>query len=415
MEIQNTQEKMNKKQAPTRWMQPRHRVVRNIACGILSPFCRWFYGAEAVPFVEQGNRAYLILMNHQTPFDQFFVGMSFQGPVYYVATEDIFSKGWISSLLRWALAPIPIKKQTTDAAAVMTCIRVAREGGTIAMAPEGNRTYSGRTEYINPAIAGLAKKLKLPIALYRIEGGYGIQPRWSDCIRRGKLHAHVAEVIEPEEYASLSKEELYQRICRGLHVDEGKPSGLYGSHHRAEYLERAIYVCPYCGLSEFESHGNLLTCKKCQRQVEYGRDKVLRGQGFDFPFSYVGQWYDYQQDFVRQLDVMEYLQSPLYRDKANVYEVILQKRKNLLRKNASIALYGDRVVLEEGQNTELVLPFREISAAAVLGRNKLNLYHGDKVYQFKGDKRFNALKYVHIYFRHKYVSGGTQDGEFLGL
>ena len=49
---------------------------------------------------QQGDRAYLILMNHQTAFDQFFVGMAFKGPVYYVASEDLFSNGWISSLLR---------------------------------------------------------------------------------------------------------------------------------------------------------------------------------------------------------------------------------------------------------------------------------------------------------------------------
>ena len=51
----------------------------------------------------------------------------------------------------------------------------------------------------------------------------------------------------------------------------------------------------------------------------------------------------------------------------------------------------------------------------VLGRNKLNLYIGDKVYQCKGNKRFNALKYVHIYHRYKNIKEGNSDGKFLGL
>lgn len=400
---------MDKQQQPTQWIQPRHRIVRNVASAILTPFCRWIYGAQTEVFQKQGDRPYLVLFNHQTAFDQFFVGMSFQNPVYFLATEDIFSKGWLSSLLRWAIAPIPIKKQTTDPVAVMNCIRVAREGGTLAIAPEGNRTYSGRTVYINPAIAPLAKKLKLPIALYRIEGGYGVQPRWSDCIRRGRLHAYVSEVIELEECARLSKEELYQRICRGLYVDEARPSGLFHSRHRAEYLERVLYVCPDCGLSRFESHGNTITCQQCHKTVEYGTDKQLHGQGFTFPFTYVGQWYNYQNEFVRQLDVLQHLQTPLYVDTANVFEVILNKRKEPLYKGASIALYGDRIEIN-GK----AFPFCEVSMVAVLGRNKLNIYHQDKVYQLKGDKRFNALKYVNLYYRHKYVTGGTQDGEFLG-
>ena len=207
------------------WMKYRHRVVRDIAYAVMYPYTRLKYNIKIDKFKEQGNRPYLILMNHQTAFDQFFVGMAFRGPVYYVASEDLFSNGWISSLLRWLVAPIPIKKQTSDVGAVKNCIRVAREGGTIAIAPEGNRTYSGRTGYMNPAIAGLARMLKLPIALFRIEGGYGVHPRWSDVVRRGRMRAYVSRVIEPEEFAGLSKAELESVIERGLYVDEGVAEG----------------------------------------------------------------------------------------------------------------------------------------------------------------------------------------------
>jgi len=398
-----------------KWLKYRHRIVRHLAGAVLCPISRLRYGIRIEPFREQGDRAYLILMNHQTAFDQFFVGLSFRGPVYYVASEDLFSKGWVSSLIRWVVAPIPIKKQTTDINAVMNCIRVAREGGTIAMAPEGNRTYSGRTGYMNPAVAGLAKKLKLPIALYRIEGGYGVHPRWSDVIRKGKMRSYVSQVIEPEEYASMSNEELLGIIEKGLLVDEGQADALFLSDRRAEYLERAIYVCPFCGLSEFESSGNRIRCKKCGREVEYGEDKALTGVGFDFPFSFVTQWYDYQNDFVSRLDLAPFKDSPLYCDQASLSQVIVYKTKVPLRASASVKLYGDRIVIDEGSENTLVLPFEEISAAAVLGRNKLNIYHSNTVYQFKGGKRFNALKYVNIYFRHKNITRGDTNGKFLGL
>ena len=227
------QDRQKKERVP--WLRPRHRVVRNIAYAVLYPYTKLKYNIKIEPFREQGDRAYLILMNHQTAFDQFFVGMTFRGPVYYVASEDLFSNGWISSLLRWLVAPIPIKKQTSDVGAVKNCIRVAREGGTIAIAPEGNRTYSGRTGYMNPAIAGLARMLKLPIALFRIEGGYGVHPRWSDVVRRGRMRAYVSRVIEPEEFAGLSKAELESVIERGLYVDEGVADGTFESDRRAEY------------------------------------------------------------------------------------------------------------------------------------------------------------------------------------
>lgn len=404
-----------KEQSSSGWIKPQHKIARNVAVAVLGPYSMLKYGVTAEPFRQQGDRAYLILMNHQTPFDQFFVGMSFKGAVYYLATEDIFSMGPVSSLIRWLVAPIPIKKQTLDISAVRTCLRVAKEGGTIALAPEGNRTYSGKTEYINPAIASLAKKIKLPIALYRIEGGYGVQPRWSDGVRKGKMRAYVSRVIEPEEYSGMSNAELFAEIEKGLCVNEAAPDGLFKSRRRAEYLERAFYVCPFCGLSEFKSSGSTAECLRCHRKLEYGEDKRLRGIGHDFPFEYAAQWYDYQKSFVNRLDVLKHTETPLYRDCASVFEVIVKKRKELLFGSTPISLYGDRVVIGEGTENELVLPFSELSAVTVLGRNKLNIYHGKRVYQFKGGKRFNALKYVNIYFRHKNITKGDGHGEFLGL
>ncbi len=403
-----------KKQNQT-WIKKRHRVVRNLVYAALYPYSRLRYGIRVEKFKEQGDRPYLILLNHQTPFDQFFVGMAFRGPVYYMATEDIFSMGWISSLIRWLVAPIPIKKQTTDLTAVKNCLRVAREGGTIAIAPEGNRTYSGRTEYMSPAIASLARKLGMPIALYRIEGGYGVQPRWSDVIRRGHMRSYVAEVIEPEAYATMTNEELMARIESGLYVNEAVVSGTFHHKKRAEYLERAIYVCPFCGPAAQTSAGATVTCTACGRQVVYEPTKELTGVGFAFPFRFVADWYDYQKELVNTLNPADYVETPLFRDAVSLWDVQTNKRKTCLRQLDSAALYGDRIVVGEGGDDTLTLPFTEITACAVLGRNKLNVYHGGNVYQFRGDKHFNALKYVNIYYRHKNVSKGEAHVKFLGL
>lgn len=406
---------MAKDKKQKKWIRFRHRVVRNIAYLILYPYSRIKYRIHIEKFKGQKNTPYLILLNHQTPFDQFFVGMSFKGPIYYLATEDIFSNGWVSTLIKWLVAPIPIKKQAGDVAAVKTCIRVAREGGTICIAPEGNRTYSGKTEYMSDAIAPLARKLKLPIALYRIEGGYGAEPRWSDVVRKGKMRSYVSRVIEPEEYQSMTDDELFEIIQDGLYVNEAVSDCEYHHKKRAEYLERAIYVCPYCGLSKFYSHNNIIECQNCGREIEYTPDKRLKGIGFDFEFNFVNDWYEYQKDFVNSLDTNNYISAPLFRDTANISEVIIRKKKVLMRKNAEIALYGDRIVIDKGDKDQITFLFNDISVISVLGRNKLNIYYGDKTYQLKSDKRFNALKYVNIYYRHKNITKRNESEQFLGL
>ena len=401
---------MEKKKQDKKWKRPRHRLVRNLAFLVLAPICLLRYGVKVERFREQGDRAYLILMNHQTAFDQFFVGMAFSGVIYYMATEDIFSLGWISKLLRWAQAPIPIKKQTTDVQAVMNCIKVVREGGSLAIAPEGNRTYSGKTEYMNPAIAPLAKKLGLPIVLLRIEGGYGKEPRWSDVVRSGSLKAYPGRVISPEEAKAMTNEELYEAIRDGLYVNEACVDHSYRHRNLAQYMERAIYVCPQCGLSTFESKGDILTCKSCGRQTRYLPTKELEGVGSPSPFRFVNDWYEYQKQYVNSIDPTVHTEKPIYEDVANLSEVIVYKQKNLLQADAPVKLYGDRIELGER-----VLPFADISTVAVLGKNKLNIYYKDQLFQLKSHKRFCALKYVNLFYRCKNIMRGEQDGEFLGL
>ena len=387
--------------------------MRNLVNLFLYPYSRIKYGIRIKKFREQGKRNYLVLYNHQTAFDQFFVGMAFRGHIYYVASEDLFSKGWLSKLIKYLVAPIPIKKQSTDVRAVIDCMKVAKEGGTIAIAPEGNRTFSGKTGYMNPAIAMLAKKLALPIAFYRLEGGYGVHPRWSDKVRRGKMRGYVARVMEPEEFLTMTNDELLEVIKKEMYVDEGCSDALFKSKKSAEYLERAFYVCPECGLSRFESDGDTVTCKKCGRAVRYLATKELVGVGFDFPFKYTTEWYDYQCDFVRGLDLSLYIEKPIYEETATFSEIIPYTNRKVLIEDAKIELYGNKITVSGDQTLEF--PFSEISSLAVLGKNKLNIYRGKEIFQFKGDKRFNALKFVNIFYHHKNIEKGDGNYEFLGL
>ncbi len=410
----NQPSKSQKKKKDKKWLKLRHKIIRNVAYCVLAPYACLKYGIRVEKFRAQQKRPYLILMNHQTAFDQFFVGMAFRGPVYYLASEDLFSNGFVSSLIRYLVEPIPIKKQTTDIKAIFNCIRVAREGGTIAIAPEGNRTYSGRTEYMSPSIAYLAKKMGLPIALYRIEGGYGVHPRWSDVVRKGRMRGYVSRVIYPEEYAAWSDEQLFEAIREELTVNEATADARFTHKRLAEYLERAIYVCPHCGLSTFESHQDLLTCKTCGLTARYTPTKELQAVSGELPFRFVADWYDYQSEYICAQDVTRMTDSPLYEEHASLYEVIPYQKKVLLQKDITLALYGDRL-LATSADTTYTFPYESTLAVTVLGRNKLNVYADGKIYQIKSDKRFNALKYVHIYNRYKNIAKGDEYGKFLGL
>ena len=392
------------------WHRARHDVFNALIRWIISPVSRIRYGVRVEK--RQDKRQYLIMMNHQTPFDQFFVNMALpKQMVYCVGTEDLFSNGFISQVIRFVMSPIPFKKSTSDFRAVKDCIRVAREGYSILLSPEGNRTYSGVTEHIKPSIATLARALKLPIAIFRIEGGYGVEPRWADIPRRGKMTAGISCVIEPEEYLSMSEEELFRRIAEELYVDD-RGSGRYPHAKAAEYLERVMYVCPHCGLAHFRSHGDTVECLDCGMKARYLPDLTFESLEGDFPYRTVKDWYDAQCEFIRSEE--DFGQEALYEDTVRFFEVILYKRKRKLCAAAKLRLCADRIECEFGGSTT-VMPFDEVKTVSVLGRNKLNIYTGDQIFQVKGDKRFNAVKYANLYYRYQNLQKGELHGEFLGL
>ena len=401
---------MAEKKRIKKWIRIQHRTLIPFLRELVRPVFCSLYHVKVERFSRENGRQYLVLANHQTGFDQFFPSFAFRQHLYYVASEDIFSMGWLSKIIEWLAAPIPIKKQVTDIRAVKNCIKVAREGGSIAIFPEGNRTFSGETSYINPAIGGLARKLGLPIAFFKIEGGYGIQPRWSDVRRKGKMRAYVSCVLEPEEYKDFTNEQLYQRICRELYQNETELEGKYFHKKNAEYVERALYVCPHCGITHFESHGDQVTCTSCGRSAKYLPDKKFEGE---YPFENVLEWYRFQQDYVNKLNLLEMTEIPIIQDTCDLYNVELYQGKTLAGKGVKMALYGDRI--EMTGSVEKCFRFDETETITILGKNKLNIYHKNVVYQIQSDKRFNALKYINLFHRYKNIISEGKNGNFLGL
>lgn len=403
-----------KKQA-VKWARFRHKATWFLLKPAFFLYARMHYGARIEKYADAGKTPCVYLYNHVTGFDQFFVALSFARPIYFVATEDIFSLGFLSKALSFLVAPIPIKKHSTDIKALKNILTVVKEGNSIAIAPEGNRTYSGRTVHMKDSIVSLIKKLKIDIVLFKIEGGYGVQPRWSDVVRKGRIDCRIAKVIKPSEYLSMSGDELYDCIKKTLYTDEANTDHLYKHAKKAEFLERAMYVCPDCGFTTFESNGNVIRCNTCNKEIKYKEDTSLEGVGFKFPYRFVADWYEYQNNYVNQTDLTLLTDKPVYEDMISIYKVIPYKRKETLDKAVRSHMYGDRIELSFSGGTAKTIRFDEIAGIACMGRNKLNVETKDGLFQIRGSKRFNALKYLNFCYRYKNIVKGEDDDKFLGI
>ncbi|MBO4623317.1 MAG: 1-acyl-sn-glycerol-3-phosphate acyltransferase [Bacilli bacterium] len=396
-----------------KWVKARHKVIK-----------RWMYAyfSRKIPKVgditwEEYNldkgKNYIILFNHQTDYDQIVLGLSFpKVPIYYVSTEDFFSNGFKSKILRYAVNPIPIKKQTIDALAARRCVRVAKEGGTIAIAPEGNRTFSGITCNIKPSIAKLIKMIKLPIIFYEFSGGYGVQPRWADDVRRGPMHGSIKKILEYDDYKNLSNEELFEIIKNNLYHDDYTLKKTYNCDNLANYLERVFYLCPKCGMSEFVSEANKIRCKRCGLEATYNIDKTFASSDSAFIYKNPSEWFKAQEDYILNIDLNTF-DGLICQDEVALYKVIYLKRKVLLDDKAIIELYKDKYIIKCKDKT-YDFSFDDVFGVSVLGRNKINIYIGEDLYQIKPPVRFNAIKYAQVYYKYRIDIGKNED-KYLGF
>lgn len=371
------------------------------------------YGYSYKKYRLQKGKPYLILSNHQTMADQFLVSMIFDRNLYFIARDDLFSMGAASRVMKFLVAPIPKNKVARDIQTIRDSMQVAKEGGSIALFPEGNLTYSGTTEYIDISTAKYVKLLNLPVLFVNLRGGYGVHPRWAVEGRKGKMTGAVTRLMEPQEYKNLSAEELFGVIYSELYVDDRINAGGYLSKTNAECLESCIYVCPVCGISSFSSKGDKLVCNQCGLTSVYGHNlKFTEG-----PFPAVKEWYDYQKGFVSAFDLAAADEdTPLFSDTLRfIIEDIKFKHKQKVSRHTSVSMYSDRLEISDDFITT-VIPFSKVSAMAVAGRNKLEISQNNQTYFLIGGLPFNALKYVQFYCHYKNIQKGVGgQGEFLGL
>lgn len=402
------------------WVRRRHQIIQTIALPFFKLVlrCKIKFKYDKMRITRKSPM--IVLYNHQTLYDQFFCSMSFRGPLYHVATEDITSNGFVSKLLKFGVNVIPFKKSTNDINAVKICFKVIKEGGSIALSPEGNRTYSGITCNIKPSIVKLIKKLKVPVAFYKITGGYGALPRWAEAPRKGLVNFNISRILQYEEYKDMSNEDFYELVKNELYVDEREIHDTYKSKKNAECLERAIYVCPKCGISEFISSGNKFICKHCGLETEYLENKTFKD---NYPFNNVTEWYMYQSDFINNLDLNEFKDNVIFENKAKLIEVVPYSKKKCIYEECLVKSYNDHLTIIDAKNNENVfkVDYKDLMAMSVLGKNKFNFYYNDKIYQVKSDIHFNALKYVNIYYRYVNMNNLEVEEEmndsrkFLGL
>ena len=377
------------------WKRKHHKVTFALIRAIFKPFFRFRYKLK--PNKEEKNvpSPALIMANHQTTYDQFMLMCSFKRPLYFIASEDLFLNPILGPLMKWFMKPISKSKSKSDLSAVRKTLKILKQGSTVALFPEGNRTFSGGSWEIDISTAKLAKMAKVPLVLYKIDGGFGTDPRWGGKIRRGKMSAGVVEVISTEQVQQMSLEELYQKIVGALRSNDYEKDIEFKSKKRAEYLERALYYCPNCNSFEsLYSKGNYLYCENCEMVAEYTPDLKIKAVDGVLPYNNVYEWYNAQKEKLKtSLSNGEDIE---FSQKGLKARLIYDKKWHAQGKANIVA--DKQGFKAETDKQSYHYTWQEIDGVTVLGKKKINFYLPDgKTLQLVGDKRFCGLRFLRLY------------------
>ena len=152
---------------------------------------------------------------------------------------------------RW-FNPIKVTKGSSKTGGVIDIMRRLRRGNCVLLFCEGRLSHNGRSTYIAPATAKLAKSVRCKVVTFRASGGFFIEPRWQNYLNRGKLFsAGVVHEYGAEELSKMTNDEVLEHIRADLYVDayeeQERRMQRFKFKHGVRDVIRYYDTCPRCG------------------------------------------------------------------------------------------------------------------------------------------------------------------------
>ncbi len=397
------------KKKKNRIVRFRHKIWFKILRFLCAPIIMIKFKYKYKKFKGNKKKPYLILCNHTHDLDPIFIGLCFNFPIYYMASEQIFNLGFVSKLLKHIFRPIPKSKSVADINAIKEVKRITTEGGSIGMFVEGNTSYNGENPYTPSTVTKLIKHLKIPVILCNAHGFYLSRPRWSFYKRKGPTYSVIKRVLQPEDYANMSDDELYQLILQELYVNCYQDQLINHYHYKgkrlAEGIERLLVVCPVCGkVQGIISKDNHLSCHNCGASADYSEEGFLANNSFPAD-NLIDLDRMQKEKFVKHLN--EVGLDTIIENKAVAWLSVLPKRINLGDCNVSIDKDGFNLKFIDHT---LHFDYDDIYQICIQEKRALIIYlHDQMVYFVKGDLAFQPYLYLMIFQYYKLSDVGTAD------
>ncbi len=242
----------------------------------------------------------LFLSNHLSNWDGIYLDCMFMFRIIrFIVHEELYKNKFLAFMCRLA-GMVRRGMNEKDISDVLAIRKLAKEGCDIGLYPEGDIDMFGRTLPIASSVAKLAKMLKLPVVVLRVEGAVIRTSRWAKYARHAHITYSIKDVISLEELKSLGTDELYKRINSKISANDydyqrNLMYKQWPGKDRAMWLELGLFWCPKCGKFEvLSSKGNKLFCTNCDFMAKYNRYGFLEEINYPLPSDSLPSWDDVQ-------------------------------------------------------------------------------------------------------------------------
>lgn len=224
----------------------------------------------------------LVVSNHPCPWDVMMAPVSTYRQTHILGTDQLLRVPYFGWMMPY-FSMIPFKKGMRDPSALAEVERRVRRGDACLVFPEGDRTWTGRSNPIKPGIGRMAKRLGVPVGFIRVTTGHMQWPRWAKYPRSIPL---LVEHVALKHYDDdATAEQITADVAHHISVDPFEisvPPRSWGTR-LACGLPEFMWACPHCfhqdSLELVPEDDDSVHCHGCGGRWRVDLACWLRGEG----------------------------------------------------------------------------------------------------------------------------------------
>lgn len=167
------------------------------------------HGRQKLPAVPH----YIYMMNHNSNLDAPAVFLELPGQVRVLGKKELFRLPVLATAMRLG-GFVPVDRSNREAAieSVRQAARIAAEGASFLIAPEGTRSRTGKLLPFKKGGFHMAIDSAVPILPITVVGAFELMPPGSYAIRSGTIHIYFHEPIETRGLQGRDRPALMARV-----------------------------------------------------------------------------------------------------------------------------------------------------------------------------------------------------------